>query len=436
MNIGDELRSVVRGTVLAAGDGGFKQARRPWNLAVEQPVRAVVEAADADDVAALVRHARLAGLTVTTQPNGHGASGDVDGVILLRTGKLDELVIHPRERQARAGAGVSWGRVQQAASPHALTGLAGSSPVVSVTGYTLGGGLSWFGRKHGFASSSVRAFDVVDAEGIRARVDAGSDPDLFWALRGGGGDFAIVTAVEFDLHPAPALYGGRMLWPGDKARDVLEAYREITADAPEELTAWYDLLQFPGAPAMVAVDVAFLGERAEAEQLLRPLDKIDAGISDSRAVMAVADLPAITAEPTDPGAGRSRAELLTGLGSDVADVLLERPIDPLLSVQLRHLGGALARPSDTAAGHLAEPYALYLFGPTPTAEAGAAVAERQRELSTALLPHTSGRKPYTFLGQGERAASAFTGANLARLRDLKRARDHHGTFRSNFPVLA
>jgi FAD/FMN-containing dehydrogenase len=436
MTIGNELRSVVRGTVLAAGDEGFMEARRAWNLAVAQPVLAVVEAADADDVAALVRHARRAGLTVTTQPSGHGASGNVNGLILLRTTRLDELDILPGERVARVGAGVKWGRVLEAASPYDLTGLAGSTPAVTVTGYTLGGGLSWFGRAHGLASTSVRAFDTVGADGVRARVTADSDPDLFWALRGGGGDFAIVTAIEFDLYPAPSLYGGRMIWPADQAPQVLQAYREITAEAPDELTAWFDLLQFPGAPAMVAVDSTFLGDGDEAEALLRPLEKIEGWLSDSRGVLPVAELGSICAEPIDPGPGLSRAELLTELTDDVAATLLAEPIAPLLSLQLRHLGGALARPSDSAAGHFDEPFAVYMFGIPSAPDVEAAVRARQEEIAHALAPHSSGRKPFTFLAPGERATSAFTGDALARLRDLKRTRDPLGVLRGNFPVLA
>ncbi|RSN04948.1 FAD-linked oxidase [Nonomuraea sp. WAC 01424] len=435
MDIRDELRGVLRGTVLTAGDEGFEQARRPWNLAVEQPVRAVVEAADAEDVVALVRHARLAGLTVAAQPSGHGATGDNDGVVLLRTGRLDDLRVDPVERVARAGAGVKWGRVLEAASPYGLTGLAGSSPAVTVAGYTLGGGLSWFGRRHGFASRSVRAFEAVDASGELVRVTADSDPDLFWALRGGGGDFAVVTAIEFDLHPAPTLYGGRLLWPAAMAPAVLDAYREVTATAPEELTLWYDLLQFPGAAPLVAVDATFLGAGGDAETLMRPLEKVAGRLSDSRAVLPVAELGGITAEPTDPGPGVSRAELLTGLTDEVAAALLDEPIDPLLSVQLRHLGGTLARPSGTPAGHLDEPYALYLFG-IPGQDGGAAVRERMERLTGALVPYTSGRKPFTFLAPGERAAAAFTPADLARLQEIKRTRDPRDTFRSNFPVLA
>jgi FAD/FMN-containing dehydrogenase len=435
MTIGTDLRRTVSGRVLEPGDDGFDHARRPWNLAVEQPVRAVVEAADADDVAALVRYARRHGLTVTAQPSGHGATGVTDDAILLRTGRLDAVEVRPEHRTARVGAGVKWGSVLEAASPFGLTGLAGSSPAVTVTGYTLGGGLSWFSRKHGFAAASVRAVDVVDADGAQTRVTAGSDPELFWALRGGGGDYALVTAIEFDLHPAASLYGGRILWPADKAAEVLDAYREVTAAAPEALTVWYELLQFPGAPAMVATDSTFLGHPGEGEALLRRLDKIGGKLSDSRGTLPVADLGSITAEPTDPGPGLSRAELLTDLDDEVAEALLARPIDPLLTVQLRHLGGALARPSGTAAGHLEEPYALYMFGVPASQEVAAAVRDRQRQLARALTTHTSGRKPFTLLAPTERAASAFTSDTHARLRTLKHARDPFGVFRSNFPIL-
>ncbi|WP_419998886.1 FAD-binding oxidoreductase [Streptomyces boninensis] len=437
MTIRNDLRAAVNGRILTPGDEGFAAATRPWNLAVDQRVAAVVDAADAADVAAVVRAARLAGLAVLAQPSGHGASGDTDGAILLRTGGLGGVEIRPGERLARVGAGVKWGEVLNAAGPYGLTGLAGSSPAVSVTGYTLGGGLSWFSRAHGFAADSVRAFDVVDADGAQRRVTASSDPELFWALRGGSGEFAVVTAVEFDLHPAPELYGGRMVWPAAAAAAVLDAYREVTAAAPDELTVWYDLLQFPGAPAMVAIDTTYLGPAAEAETLLRRFDKIDGRISDSRAPLPIAELGTITAEPTDPGPGMSRAELLTELSDDVAEALLAKPIDPLLSVQLRHLGGALARPSVRAgaSGELTEPYLLYTFGIPATPETAAAVRDRQRELAAALTPHTSGRKPYTFLAPGEKAANAFTPATLGRLRALKQERDPRNTFRTNYPVL-
>ncbi|WP_419999536.1 FAD-binding oxidoreductase [Streptomyces boninensis] len=429
-----ELRSAVRGRVLLPGDDGFAAATRPWNLAVDQQVPAVVEPADADDVAALVRYAARAGVPVTAQPSGHGATAALAGAILLRPARLDELTVDPATRTARIGAGVRWERVQAEAARHGLTGLPGSSPVVTVTGYTLGGGLSWFGRAHGWAADSVLAFEVVGADGVRARVTAADDPELFWALRGGGGDFALVTALELRLHPAPELYGGRRLWPARQAAEVLAAFRTITATAPRELTVWADLLSFPGAPPMVAIDATYLGAAAEARDLLAPLDAIGDAISDTRGPLPLPELGSITAEPTTPGPGSSRGELLTEVDDFTVKTLLSEPIDPLLSVQLRHLGGAFADASDSPHGALAEPYALYLFGVPDTEGKATAIRARQQSLVTSLGDRVTGRKPFTYLTAGETPGAAFTPEVLDRLRALKRDRDPQGVIRSNFPV--
>ncbi|MDG4820814.1 FAD-binding oxidoreductase [Asanoa sp. WMMD1127] len=432
MNALHQLRSIVRGQVWLPGEPGFDAARRPWNLAIEQPADAVLEAADAADVAAIVRHAGAAGLSIATQANGHGATGRTAGTILLRTRRLDALVVDPVTRRARVGAGVSSGRLQAAAAAHGLTGMPGSSPVVSVAGVALGGGLSWFGRTHGWVADNVTAFDIVDADGRERHVTADTEPDLFWALRGGGGSFAIVTALELTLHPAPSLYGGRVLWPAEHAPAVLDGFRDITATAPDALTLWLDLLHFPGAAPMVALDVTYLGDAKEARELLEPLDRLPRPLSDSVRLMSVAELGSITAEPTEPSAGLSRGELLTTLDDVTARTLLEQPIEPLLSVQLRHLGGALARPSDSPHGTLTEPYAMYLFGLPTDAARARAVAAKQRALAAALP--TSGRKPFTFLNPGEAITDAFSAEVVERLRDVKRRHDPHHMFRANFPV--
>ncbi|TCO50841.1 FAD-binding oxidoreductase [Actinocrispum wychmicini] len=428
----NELKSVVRGQVWLPGDPGFHAARRPWNLAVQQPVAAVVEVADAEDVVALVKHARAAGMTVTTQPNGHGATGRTDGAILLRTRRLDTLEISPATRRARVGAGVASGRVQAAAAPLGLTGLPGSSPIVSVTGVALGGGLSWFGRAHGWVADNVTAFDVVDAEGHQRHVTAGSDPDLFWALRGGGGDLVVVTALELALHPAPRLYGGRVLWAGEYAAPVVDVFRQITATAPDELTVWLDLLHFPGGDPMVAVDATYLGGEDEARRLLAPLGRLPKPLSDSRKVMSVAELGSITAEPVAPSAGSSWGELLTGLDDDAAKTLLAEPIAPLLSVQVRHLGGAFTRPSDSPHGPLTEPYAIYMFGIPADPDTALSITDRQLSLAGSLP--VSGRKPFTFLSPGENVSDAFSAEVVIRLRDIKRRRDPRPVFCGNFPV--
>jgi hypothetical protein len=429
-----DLRKVVRGRVLLPGDPGFEQAARPWNLAVTQRVSAVAEVADAADAAALVAFARDAGVAVSVQPSGHGAADDLDGVILVRTGRLTELAIDPGARTARVGAGVGWGRVLSEAGPHGLAGPAGSSPTVNVTGFTLGGGLSWFGRRYGWACDAVTAFDAVDPDGHPRRITAGSDPDLFWAMRGGGGDFALVTAMEFDLFPAPVVFGGRMTWPADRGPEVMAAFRDVTAHAPDELSVWLLRTRAPGAPASVAIAAAYLGDEAEARALLSPFDGIDGRTTDTRRILPLAELGEITSESTKPGPAISRSEFLTDIDDAAAQVLLQ-PTAPLTAVEIRHLGGAWTRPSGSAAGPLSARYCLVTVGIAPTPESVAAVDTRFQQLTAALHPVLAGRKAFTFLGPGDVAEQAFTPASIAQLRDIKRRRDPKAVIRGNFPVL-
>jgi FAD/FMN-containing dehydrogenase len=437
----DTLAAGLAGRLVLPGDDGFEAAAAPWNLAVRQPVAAVVEAADADDVAVTVRRARDAGLAVAAQSTGHGASGDVAGTVLLRTGALAAVEVDPVRRVARVGAGASWGAVQAAAAPHGLTTLLGSAPGVGAVGYTLGGGLGWFSRAHGLAADHVRSFDVVDPAGERRTVTAASDPELFWALRGGGGDLAVVTAMEIGLVEAPAFSGGKLAWPAERAAEVLAVFREITAAAPRELSVWLSRVEAPGAPAVVVVHAAYLGDAAAAREALRPFDAVpDAlgpGVDAAVGAVALADVGDITADPTDPAAGRSRAELLSRVDDGAVERLFTSPVAPLLLLQLRHLGGALADPGEGAGalGAIAEPYLLYGFGLAFEPGLSAAVGDALAALPGRLGDAATGRKPATFLSPGESAAAAYDDAALTRLRDLKRSRDPHGTLRGSYPLL-
>ncbi|MUN38978.1 FAD-binding oxidoreductase [Actinomadura litoris] len=431
----DDLRDRVAGPVLLPGDAGYEAARTPWNLSVDQRVDAVVEAAHADDVVAAVRFARERGLGVSAQPSGHGAAPLAGGTILLRTGALDEVSFEPGRAAIRVGAGVPWSRVQEVASPHGLTGLLGSAPHTSVVGYTLGGGLSWFSRRWGRASDHVTAFDVVTADGETARVEAESDPELFWALRGGGGDFAIVTAMEFGLQEAGLVHGGQMMWPGAKAAAVLAAFREVTWNAPPELTVWLRLFRppVPDGEPMVIVDSAFLGAAHEAERLLKPLAAAGAPVLDTRRGRRPADLGDITGDPVDPSPLRARTEMLTDLDDTTLYALAgaARDLPPLVAVQIRHLDGALTA-STGAAGPIGDPFLISMmavpFGPP---EPGLA---RRRALADALSL-SGGPKPFTLLAPEEAAAAAFAPRALDRLRAIKHERDPDRVVRSNHPVL-
>lgn len=426
----DQLQTRVRGQVHLPTDPGFDRARQPWNRAIEQQPLAGVDAADADDVVEVVRFAGRHRIPVTTQASGHGATGHNNDAILLRTAALDTITVDPDTRTARIGAGVRSGDLQRAVAPHGLTALPGSSPVVTVTGAGLGGGLSWFSRSFGWMSDSIRGLDVVTADGEARHVSADSDAELFWALRGGGGNLAIVTAVELGLHRAPTVVGGRQLWHGRHAREVARAFREMTSTAPDGLTLWFELLQFPGAEPMVAIDSTYLGDEATARGLMSATDQLPAPMADSRAVLSVAELGTITAEPTDPGPGQSRAELLTQLDDAALDALLDEPLDPVLLVQIRHLGGALARPSDSPQGPLTAPYLMYAFGSPSSPEQADAIAQKQSRLAQALP--VTGRKPLTFLNPAEDLSAALPSASRRRLREIKAARDPQQLIQGNF----
>jgi hypothetical protein len=428
------LRSTIRGRVYLPGDGGFDRARTPWRLSVNPSVLAVAEVADVDDAAALVGYAGDNGLSLTAQLTGHGASNAANGTILVRTHQLNDIDLDPHTGLTRVGAGVRWRDVQSAGAPLGLTGVAGSSPGVGVAGYTLGGGLSWFSRAYGWAASSVRAFEIVDAREQKRRVTADSDPDLFWALRGGGGDYALATALEFSLQPAPVVYGGHVFWTADKAVAVFTAFREITAEAPDELTVWCARSQFPGTPATVGIYCAYLGDEASARKLMRPLDRIGEPLSDTRRVLSVDELGSIAAEPEQPSPAVQQGTLIADLNDDVITKLVTEPLEPLLYLQIRHVGGELSRPTDTASGALAAPYFVQFGGAGPTPESETAIMKRTADFLDVLASVNNHRTPFNFLAPAQTVADAFDGPTLVRLRTTKQAYDPKSVFCSNFPV--
>lgn len=441
-SIHTDLSARVSGPVIASenteNDRGWRAATQPWNLMVDQSdVLVVVEPLDLEDVRTVVRFAADHGIAVIPQRTGHGAvTGNSAGSILLRTHRLDRLRVDPDAHRLRAEAGVLWGTAQQAAAHHGLTGTPGSSPGVGVTGYTVGGGLGWFSRVLGLGSVSATAFEVVTADGDLLRVDETHEPDLFWALRGGGGDHAVVISVELDLHPAPRLFGGRMIWDAARAREVLDAYATVTAVAPDELTLWVDLLHYPGSPdPLVAMSCTFLGEEERGRSLLRPFADIAGLLGDQRRTMCSDELGTITKDPREPSAGLGRSRPLQTLNLDVVDILLEAPVAPLLTVQLRHLGGALSRSADTPNGALADPHLVYLFGsPTPDRPADA-IREHLAGLCDRLDPWVGHGRPVTLLSADEDLSEALAPASVDRLVDLKEKWDPAGVVRSNHPVI-
>jgi hypothetical protein len=429
----DLLRAAVTGDVITPEDAGWDAARAAWNLLADQRPALIVQAADADDVAQTVRYARARDLRIAAQGTGHGAArhGSLTGTVLIRTARMDGVVVDPAERTARVGAGARWSDVVAAAVPHGLTGLHGFSAGVGVAGYVLGGGLGWLARSHGLASQYVRSFEVVTADGERRRLDADDEPDLFWALRGGGGAGVIVTAIELELVPLREAYAGALLWPMDRAGEVGHAYREWIRTAPDTLTSSLRLMHFPPLPvlpealrgrALVQLTLTFLGDARDGDALIAPLRALAPEI-DNVGIIPAAALGDIAGDPVDPLPDRSHSRLLATLTPETIDALVGL-VDPAVTVlEVRHLGGALRHPANPgAAGALDAEALIFASGVPATREHELALETTCAAIDT-LGPAADRGTLLTFARLGDDVLPA---ASADRLRAIVAAYDPDG----------
>jgi hypothetical protein len=438
-------------TILTAGDPGWDEARQAWNLTVDQHPAAIARPASAGDVVAAVRYARDHGLRVAGQGTGHGAPtlGPLADTLLIRTGAMRQVSINPERMTARAGAGALWRDVTGAAAGHGLAGLAGSSPDVGVAGYTLGGGLSWLGRKYGLAASNVTAVQAVTADGRLVRADADHESDLFWALRGGGGSFAVVTAIEMRLFGVAEVCAGLLWWPIEAAPEVLQAWGDLTRRGlPDEFTTTARLMRFPAVPevpepmrgrAFVVVDVIHLGSQEEIGEILAPLRALRP-ITDTVGVIPARDLGPLHMDPEHPVPAVGDGLLLDAWPAAAVDRVIERAgpqADTVLNVvEVRHLGGELrrARPGNGALASLDASYLLVGGAAVAGPESAAAVIGSVRSLLTDAAPWAARQMYLNFDDTGRDPASFWTPLAYARLRRIKAAVDPQDRIRSNHPI--
>ena len=443
----DPLRDLLDGDAVGPGDDGWDEARLAWNLSVDQRPAAVALPESAADVAAIVTFAREHGLRVAPQGTGHGAAalGSLDGTILLKTERMRGVTIDPETRTARAEAGTIWIEVVEAAAEHGLAALAGSSPDVGVVGYTLGGGLSWLARKHGVGANQVTAIEVVTAAGDLVRTDWANEPDLFWALRGGGGSFGVVTAIEFNLFPITDVHAGILWYPVDRAAEVLKVWRAWTDDLPDEMTSVGRILQFPLIPeipepvrgqSFVVVEAIWLGAPAEGDRLLEPLRALGP-VMDTVGPTPVQELGRLHMDPDGPAPGTGDGGMLDDVDGHLIDLFVEHVVGaPILSAELRHLGGAVARRSSQHGpiDAFEAPYIMYAVGIAPTEEARAAVDAAVNRLRAILAPWEAEHTYLNFAETRRSAATLFSSASYHRLRRIKAIADPTDTIRSNHPV--
>ncbi len=447
------LDGALSGRVIAPGEADWDEARLAWNLAVDQQPAAVARPETVADVQAVVEFARRRDLRVAPQGTGHnahGLEGKLERSILLKTDRMRGVTIDARRRRARVEAGALWQDVTVPAAEHGLAALAGSSPDVGVVGYTLGGGLSWLSRKYGLAANNVAAIELVTAEGEHLRADHEHHPDLFWALRGGGGSFGVVTAIEIELFPVTQVYAGAMFWPQEKAREVLQAWREWTEwSLPDEIISVGRLLNPPPLPEVpepvrgkrfVVVEAMYLGEEAEAIELLRPLRALCPAMDTFATVPATA-LSHLHMDPEHPVAGKGDGMLIDAPSAEMIDAFLGAATgeagSALLSAELRQLGGAIARPAPEhgATSSIDAAYAMFAVGAAPVPEVLEVVDAQVTGVKEALAPFDHGS---TYLNFAERPRDPrelyrheYT---YRRLRTVKWAYDADELIQSNHPI--
>jgi FAD/FMN-containing dehydrogenase len=353
-----DLRDRVDGTVYGPRDDGYTAAVATWDRSARYAPRAVVVAAGADDISAAARWAAEAGLGIGVLATGHGAIGTLDDAVLVNTSALKAVRLDAERPSVTVQPGASWTDVQNLTTPHGLVGLLGGSAGVGVTGYTLGGGLSPLGRTFGFAADRVTRLTVLDHEYRPISVDADREPELFWALRGGGG-LGIVTELEFDVVSVPTLFGGGVYFSGDDAATVLSSYRDWLPTLDERTSTSLALLHLPPIPALpdmlrgkyvthlriAHVDNADHDLESTGRALLAPMLAAATVINDYTRVMTPEQLPDIHRDPVAPTAAAYRGGYLKSLDdaaiSGLVDAARGTPGAVPRLVEIRHLGGAM-----------------------------------------------------------------------------------------------
>ncbi|UNX54136.1 FAD-dependent oxidoreductase [Georgenia sp. TF02-10] len=444
----ERLRAALHGDLLIPGDDGWDAARQAWQVRVDQRPAAVVVAADADDVVTTVRAARELGLRVAPQSTGHAAGTipSLAGTILLRTWRLDEVTIDAAAGTARVGAGALWGDVAARAAEHGLAAVAGMSSTVGVAGLLLGGGLGWLARSHGLGASSLVSIDVVDALGRTLTVDAEHHGDLFWAAHGGSAP-VVVTAVQIRLHPVAQLSAGALMWPVDRAADVAHAWREWSAGLPDTVTSLVRVLRYPPIPdipealrgrSFVAVEAAVQADPSSAAALLQPLRALGPAL-DSVRPMSPAELGTVHGDPPRPSPAYGAAVVLAEITPESVDALLgaalSAPAAPLLSIELRQLGGALTpgRADGGAVAAVDGAGLVYAVGIVPVPEALEPVRAAAAAVTGALRPYASGTVVKNF-AETPAPASTLYGDQVDRLRRVVTAWDPDRMISTGHPI--
>jgi FAD/FMN-containing dehydrogenase len=456
----------VNGGVFVPGDDGYDTARQTWNATTfDQRPAIVVMPSSAADVAAAVSFARERDLPVAAQGGGHGHPHAANDALLVNFASMTSVHVTPGAAApdspgrsgaagtARAEAGAKWRDVIAAAAPHGLAPLNGFAGTVGVSGYILGGGIGWLARQYGAAAGSLRSAEVVTADGRLLQVDDRHHADLFWGLRGGGGNFGIVTSFTFDLYPVKDVFGGFVAYPLVQGKQALSAYAQWTASVPDTTTSAVRLVHYPPAPAIpeplrgasaIVIMVCSIGSAADGAALVAPLRAIGTPLLDTFRTMPYAQVGTIANDPPEapPLFTFTKGIGLRDLSSDVIDALLRIAGDRasgIFVVEARHAGGALARqPEDAMPFGFRSPWLVAALAAAPTPQALEGGTHSVAALFEALEPALTGEVLINGLDAGSTdprlTRAAYSEENYRRLVGLKDKYDPANVFRFNHNI--
>ena len=444
------LRGSFRGALLRPGEEGYDEARRIWNGAIDRLPALIARCAGTDDVIEAVRFAREEELPVSVRGGGHAVAGHAvcDGGLMIDLSLMKSVRVDPRARRARAAGGLLWSELDGATQQFGLATTGGVISHTGVAGLTLGGGLGHLMRKHGLTVDNLLSVDLVTADAEHLRVDAESEPELFWGLRGGGGNFGIATTLEYRLHPVgPLVLGGPIFWPIADAPRVLRFLRDFAPEAPDELGITLTMMLAPPAPFLppvqfgqpvVGLVLVWTGDPAEGERAIGPLRRIGSPMAD-----AVSLVPYLFVQKMlDGGAPHGRhyywkSHRFPDFPDDVIDVFLDRIASiptPFSQINGWAMGGAVSRidPDATAVGEREVGFDISLAAAWPPSDAGGENHKAWvREGWESLRPYSTGVYANFISDEGHEGVEAAYGERLKRLTRLKDRYDPTNLFRMN-----
>jgi FAD/FMN-containing dehydrogenase len=447
-----ELREAVRGAIVTPADEGYAEAARVWNGEHDARMPAlVVRCSGPADVAAAVGFARSNHLTIAVRGGGHSVAGfsTCDGGIVIDLLEMNDVHVDPVRSRAMVGGGAVWGDVDHETQAHGLATTGGLVSSTGVAGFTLGGGIGWTMRKFGLACDNLVGADVVTADGRLVHASATENADLFWGLRGGGGNFGVVTRFELELHPlGPTVYAGPIFFPGAASRDLLRAFRDWSADAPDEVTGLVNLTAAPPLPVIpeawhgkkVAVLVAVsTGPIAEGNALVRALREVAEPIADLLGPMPYQMIQSLLDPLWAKGIhsyfkATNLARLDDELIERLAEIHLTSP-GPQCEIHVHQMGGAVATVPEGATAFVERSMPFVLNAVTGWHDAdpdvGAAHTEWARTVIDAASDASTGRAYVNFLGDTDAGRSSYGGETYDRLVALKNEYDPTNVFRLN-----